>query len=733
MSELQIIFDESMENPPLDGYKIVETEIEFLQSDGEKPLWVRGQVCNFARGVYQARKVKFQELDSPRLRLRSLIGDVADRINSALLNLSSKILEREKPQDLAELLFYLTGDDFWTSPASITHAARFLTIDFDNELIDLAESQKQIWLAENRKSKLKQIYEVSFSEREEFLHYWLFDERMRRDLGEFPLSLSEKRAESLYDEIGRQLRASEGAIISEFPKRTPNKETYAKAAVGYFSQHTTRLSVSLLAEISPLLSSTERSKLEKLLPLAELAPLEVTADFQTALNWAAEKYLPFCADRAEHLNSAETDDLAASFSEWILKNYPKLTNFDRDTSPINLRTFYTVKKLLEQGYWVLWAVVDGLNYINHQELLRILGEKSANLRVAENSPVFAVLPTITEKAKYGLTSGNFPSENIKRDFDPKRNFFAKFPGGIYAGNSEEDKLLDGLKREKPTVCYWNYTEIDYCFHQRKTVNFIENKINSLLYGLAENINQLVSMARDINRVAVMICSDHGQMTTQCRKLDFDLDGRNAHGRTALDKPETIFAANSDFIKADNGETVYLNPTSFRLSEPTTIALGSTYFVDLKASEKHGAIGVHGGLFPEEAVVGLAVLMREPKHKKLSVTVMGAGEAGRNGNVVLSIDNPNQATVGRLLLTINNLKTGGQDVLFSAKIGAQDKADFEIEIEKFPEPTLGEEFQISGVLRYEFDDGAPQECEVTGKLICKSLYNPKNPSLNRFKK
>lgn len=736
MSEPQIFLDESMEITPLDGFIVVETEIEFLRNDGAERLWARGnQLCDYVNAVYQARKVKVTKVTTPRTRLFPLLGETAKKIDASLLDRLLETLESENPRTLAELLHYLTREEFWIQPTSIEHGANFLMINLSEDLLDLAEAQRQIWLNTIQDQKLNQIYARNFNEREDFLQQWLLDETTRQNLGEFPLQISDQNAALFRDEIGRKLRSTNGEAVTRFPKKTPNKKIYAKAALDYFSHNTIQLTSDYIARISSLLSSAERVYLEKLLPPVPVTPLDISADFQTALNWATDLYLPFRSYQNETGKCDEADALASSFADWLLENYPRLTNLDRETSPINLKTFYTVKNLLEREFWVLWVVVDGLSYQNHQKLLKLLGEKSANLRVAKNSPVFAVLPTITEKAKYGLTSGKFPSENSGRDWSPKNNFLAEFANGVYAGSAGTAKISDGLQRETPTVCYWNYLNIDACYHNQTDLTFIQHEVDAQLQGLAGKINQLVDSARDKNRVAVVICSDHGQMTSSCRKLEIELSEKYAHGRTALDNDRQVFAySNSAFVKTNDGETVYLNPTSFRLSEPTTIALGSTYFVDLKANAANGAVGVHGGLFPEEAIIGMAVLMRQPSHKKLTVTANGNGETGKSGTLLLTIDNPNATTVNPLSITINNLEIGNQTELLFGKVAAQKTVNFEISIEKFPAPTDGDEFLINGTLRYEFDDATQEDCVVTGKLICKSLYATKNPSLlDRFKK
>ena len=737
MSAFEIILDETLETAPVSDYAVIETEIEFLRQDVDAGrLWVRGAtLCDYVRLLCQARKIKPKELVSPRVRLRSIIGDAADNVNTILLNRSLEILERESPKSVGELLLHLTHDEFWLAPVSIEHAARFLTIDLSDEILGLVEMQRKIWLQSNHDEKLKEIYAVEFESREDFLQKWFFDKKNRKNLGEFPLLLSDNQASFLLKKIEKDLRETEGAIITDFPQNTPNKKIYARAVEDYFTHHPNRLTADWLAQISPLLSSVERIRLEKLLPIGELAPLSVNADLQTALHWTTDIYLPFRYSSKTKDQCARADSLADSFADWLLENYPKMAFGDYENSPINLRTFYTVKKLLEQNYWVLWTVVDGLNYTNHQKLLRLLGEKSAHLRVVENSPVIAVLPTITEKAKYGLTSGKFPSENTKRDWSHENNFFANFRDGVYAGSSGLGKIQDGLNREKPTVCYWNYLKVDKCYHDETDATSITHEVEAQIQGLAAKINSLVESAHSKNRVAVVICSDHGQMTNSCRQSNFEIGDRHAHGRTALDAVGTIFSnTNSAYIKSADGETVYLNPTSFRLSEPTTVALGATYFVDLKANAETGAVGVHGGLYPEEAVIGLAILMTDAAQQKLSASINGNGESGKSGAIILIVDNPNTVTVNPLSLMIKNLAVGNQGELLLAKVAAKDVKKIEIPIEKFPAPTAGEEFEIEGILRYEFDDGTQDECLITGKIICKSLYTAKNPSiLDRFKK
>lgn len=730
-----IIIDRSAENVPNTGFTVVESEIEFVRLDGKGALWVRGDLCDYVRAVYMARGIGVLELDSPRVRLKTFIGEAADKISESLVKRLVDIVDESAPNNLSELLALLTGDDFWTTKPSTIHAAKYLLLEIAVDLHELIETQRLLWLKFNDDPKLDEIYKCPISERNQVLKNWLLEPALRQTLGEFPLQLPVMFAELLGSEIGKKLRSTEGAFVDDFPQRTPNKNIYAAAAMEYFSHHPSQLTHNRIAQLSALLTRGDRKYLEDLLRHDDIDLLTLDSDFHSVLHWATEQYLPFRALQEKTNETTESDRLADSFAGWMLENYPKLTHIDREISPLNLRTFYKVKELSKE-YWVLWVVVDGLSYLNHQKLLQLVTDKSAQLRVSENSALLSVLPTITEKAKYGLTAGRFPQENSSNDWTIQNSFLSLFPRGVYAGNNGMAALAAGLKSETPRVCYWNYTKIDKCFHDHTDLSYLDNEIDGHLSALAKNINQIVSSAFNINRVAVVICSDHGQITKQCKKISVNHgDNVRVHGRTILHGLEsTPPKVDAPFLETNEGLTVYLDPTSFRLSEPTTVALGSSYFVDLKAAGSDGAIGVHGGLYPEEVVVGMAVLTRQAEHKPLSVMLTGSGEAGRSGTVQIEIDNPNPVTVTPLFVQINGINIVDQTELTLAKVRPYQLLKLDLPIANYPEPTAGDEFPLNGTLTYEFDDGQKEHCEVSGTLKCTSLYTTKNPSLlSRFKK
>ncbi len=738
----EIILDRSGENEARPEFSIIETDLDFLRCEVKNcdKLWVRGDfLCSWVKSLYRVRHQEntvVKELESPFKKLEKIIGIKLDLIDKDLLDKILKLSEKENFERVTDLLASLTNNDFWNETESVGHAANWLLIEFEDSLRELVQQCQEKWKNQTDDEYLKKIYSSSVENKKTLLKDWLFKQDVIKHLGDFPLRLESKHEEIIIEEIAHQLISTEGKAVLKFPCKTNNSHAYAKAIVNYFSHNTEKLSCNILSHASSLLSTEQISELKKILTLSNILPLPKEADHKEALKWATDSYLPL---RDYELNNpninqqSKADELAISFVNWTLNNYPKLTNYNIEESRINTKTHHIVKDLSKEN-WVLWVVVDGLNYLDHHKLLNLLG-KHASLRVLRDETVLAVLPTITKRAKYGLTVGRFAyQEDEIKEEEMRKTFSSAFPNGAYSGNTGVKCLRDGLNDETPKVCYWNYTQIDKKYHEYTDLNSARIEVDLILEGLAKNINILVNNAFDPKRVAVVICSDHGQMLKDCKKLDLETKGTFTHGRTALGSLEVNQNnLNEDFVISENLETVYLNPKSFRLYEPTTVVYKLGYLAEDKKKTK-GGIGFHGGLFPEETVLGLSVLFRDVIYKPITVKIVGNGEDGKPGNIKVQIINPNQAPMDPLRLSIDRLDIVQQAELFTTSIPAQDSKEFVINIERFPSPNVDNQFRISGELEYKFSDGTKQKVEVVGSLTIKTLYTPKGPSLrDRFKK
>ncbi len=742
---VKLMLDASGENACPPGFVVVESEVELLRLDGgEQSLFVRSKrLCDWARELCRARGLKegsdFVDLPSPRNRLRLLVGDWANEVRADVLARAVELLRRDQHLTRGGLLARLTGEDFWADAPSREHAARWLLAECGAELTPLVEAAREAWARECADEALRRLYKLPLDERRSALQEWLSAEDESAELGLFPLIVEGAAAETLKAVWGQKLRQTNGQAHEKIPAQHPNARHIAAAAHEYFRYHPRHLTLGTVTRIGSLLSPQQRSEMERLVPRAVPGPLPADASEQEALAWAVQQYLPY---REWQVSTAPDDEVEAraaaesggAFADWLLENYPGLTTKSCEDSPLNLRTRHVVDAL-SRAYRVLWVVVDGLNYLNHRRLLQRLARTDAALSVEQDYRLLAVLPTITEKAKYGMTSGRLPGQNLTGEWRISRALAESFPQAKYAGVDQVDKLKEWLADENIGLCYWNMTAVDECYHKQTDSEAIHDNVGARLDALAKNISRMVTAAANPDRVAVVISTDHGQMLGPCCKHEDKLKEADVHGRTATGDPLALGdGAERAYVKSADGSAVLLNHTLFQLSEPTTLALKSYHFGGWSQDSRGRAWGVHGGLFPEEVVVGLSVLRHNHQRKPVTASVTGTGEVGKPGRMTLWIDNPNPAPLRLLTLTLNEVDEYRASVLPDRDVAGLSQPSIELELQKFPAPVSGDSLSLTGTLAYEFNDGVHHECAVTGTLTGRQIYSEQRPSLrDRFKR
>ncbi|MBX3276711.1 MAG: hypothetical protein KF868_01790 [Acidobacteria bacterium] len=742
---VKLMLDASGENTCPDGFLAVESEVEFLRREGnEQQLFVSGErLCQWARELCRGRGLKegtaYVDLPSPRNRLRLLVGDWANEVQADVLARAVDLLQRYPHLTRGGLLAQLTGEEFWAEAPSQEHAARWLLAKFGAELTPLVDAAREMWARDCGNEQMRRLYKLPLGERQSTLKEWLNAEDEWAEWSFFPLAVEGEAAEMLKAIWGQKLRQTNGQAIEKFPTKNPNARCIAAEAYDYFRYHASHLTLGTVALIGPLLSPQQRSRLERLVPRDVPAPLPVDASEQVAVAWAVQQYLPYrewqvAAALDDETTGQAAEEIGESFANWLLENYPRLTTKNYADSPLNIRTKYVVSEL-SKSYRVLWVVVDGLNYLNHRRLLQLLATTEAALTVEEDRRLLAVLPTITEQAKYGMTSGLLPRENLNSEWEIRKVLGGSFPQAKYAGVEQVDKLKAWLADKNIGLCYWNMTAVDDCYHKQTDADAIQHNIEARLDALAKNISAIVAAAENPDRVAVVISTDHGQMLGPCVARIEKLNGAKVHGRTAKGDPLALGnAAEPTYVKAADSSAVLLNETMFQLGEPMTLALRSYYFGGWAQDSRGRAWGVHGGLFPEEVIVGLSVLRRHHQRKPVMAGVRGIGEVGKPGRMTFWVDNPNPAPLCLLTLTLNEVAEYRPSLPLNREVEGLSQSPIELELQKFPAPLSGDSLSLTGTLIYEFGDGVRCECAVTGTLICKQMYSGQRPSLrDRFKK
>ena len=89
------------------------------------------------------------------------------------------------------------------------------------------------------------------------------------------------------------------------------------------------------------------------------------------------------------------------------------------------------------------------------------------------------------------------------------------------------------------------------------------------------------------------------------------------------------------------------PMTLVLSKAPLVLVLSATLADKKI------IGSHGGLFPEEVVVGVSVLRKSVQRHPVSVFCLGEGKPKQSGEMEITIDNPNSVPLTNLFFIFRN--------------------------------------------------------------------------------
>ena len=399
------------------------------------------------------------------------------------------------------------------------------------------------------------------------------------------------------------------------------------------------------------------------------------------------------------------DRLAASFEEWILKHYPDLTTEKAANSWLNYNVGYHAEELCLQGP-VFWVVVDGLGWLDHQALLSLLTEQNQLQLERGLKPRFSILSTKTEYAKWSLYSQRRPNhESWKPDAGEgfKANDFLMQNGKRYTDNDVVKKRLQkDLQSGNQQLYCWDTDRFDKLFHDEVDWEELYTvKRPRELRAIAEDILRFVDMHPQKETLRVVIASDHGQLMGKSNKLpslseDLEMKGRMAIG------------------KADHPQLAVLDKERFDLPHDISIIRGPDSFSSFSYADDKSIVGCHGGLYPEEVVIGFSVLTRSVKRLPVIVKCSGSGRPGEADILKVEINNPNTVAIADLKLIINQLDNLQQGTELVGTVGPKATQTFNIEIPNWPElpPSHnGNALLLKGKLEFQYQNAEMGTAEL----------------------
>ncbi|TAN97269.1 MAG: hypothetical protein EYR95_11965 [Phormidium sp. SL48-SHIP] len=719
------ILDPSGLYPVGDGYHLVSTEVEWLQQVGVRGdrLWIRGKfLCDWTQTWLNAwnRQAESQVLQSPRDRLQTLLTPLPipeDWTQQHCLHLADH-LNRYPHNPLAAVLAEVSHShpDFWLANPSHDHLATWLTLTVPPDYAILEEA----WRYRRRSHPLGDHYQTP--DKLQLLRQWLgLLPPAIPELGSYPGDIPPIIAEEFDKHWKQQLDDSQGAILDQIsPSQQPGFPRIAQLSYSLAVQdrHGEYFTEERSQKLKPHLSLDQYQKLQRPTPPQPL-PKDATPD--QALTWATQQYLPFrrweTTDSKTVPQDRISDRLAISFVDWIHHHYPQLKAIPAKDSHLNYKATQVVQDLCKT-HPVLWVVVDGLGWLDQQALIGYLQDK--DLAVEQLQPRFSLLPTTTEFAKWGLYAQQTPRAEV---WEANMNkAFAKVGLGKRYTDSQDSQLKQDLEQDRQRLYCWDTTQLDKLYHEKKDWEMLYHSDRpSVLQRICDRIDFYLNKHPDRDRLKIVISSDHGQLLGLSSQGVICPPNLTPQGRTA--KGVT-----------DNPNFVVLHRHDFDLPEDLSIVKDASTLSSFSYSQDQTVIGSHGGLFPEEVVIGYAVLSRQVQRSPIRLHCSGSGEANQSGQLQLSIHNPNPVPLTDLILTISQLGEFQTGQPLKQTIPPNSHQQLSLPISTCPQlpPNSSQSLPLSGTLTFQYAGVEPGTADLNPEatLEIKQLFSS-NLNLDEF--
>jgi hypothetical protein len=467
------------------------------------------------------------------------------------------------------------------------------------------------------------------------------------------------------------------------------------------------------------LSPQQRQELRSIIPPDKPDPLAIDADYRSAFDWVTNSYLPFrkweTVTEQLPIEQRQSDHLASSFEAWIFKHYATLRVAPVAESQLNYNVAAMVQNLYQESP-ILWVVIDGLGWLDHQELLQYLTETKELAIATGISPRFSILPTKTEYAKWSLYAQLTCDDStwrVRADLD--RVFERIGTGRRYTDSKRETQLYPALKQGFDHIYCWDTEKLDELYHSgRDWQSLYEVERPNVLRSLAEHIKYCVKLHPRPDSLKIVIASDHGQMMGEVAQIQEYPTHLEAKGRMAIGN-------------TDDPRFIVLDQERFGLPYDISIVKGAYCLGSFNRNLAGESLGTHGGLYPEEVVVGVSVLSTVVTRAPIFVTCSGSGKAAQSGEIIISIDNShNSVPLTALSLYISeipSLKNGFADL---PSVPAHQRVSHSIIITypEVPPDAKNNSLNLTGELIFYFADAEKSQAilEPTSAIAIQQIFS-----------
>lgn len=709
---------------PSQGCVLIDTERRWLEHVGrtESLCWIRGEwLCRWTTEWLRQSK---SELDPildikkyPRPKLQAIFKNVPvpqDWDDRKVLYWVERLSSCCEEDWVLDVLSEATGTPkaFWIETPSPQHLARFLSLEIASDLNVFV----CVW-AESLRGRLGddllQFY--CDADRVVVLRRWLGLDTGPCPSAKYPQDIPDSLAGEFESSWAAKITQTEGAAIDLIiPQQQCGMKRIARLAADIFRIKSDWITQSRVEKLVAFLDLNGLRVLNASIPPPVPSLLAQDASVAVALHWATSEYLPYRRWQTSNALCGEQKRLAEaaadSFVNWVIRTYPQIKHDPVVGSPLNYSVGSLVSSMSSRAP-VLWVVVDGLGWLEHIELLKLLSE-SRRLSVTSIEPKICVLPSKTEYAKWSLYSQLLPSHHTWEP-DAGKGFTSTDKAQRYTDHPARKELLGAdLKNAARSVYCWDTTEYDSLFHNDTAwKHLIEVSIPQALRRIAAEIEYLVSLYVSPRDLQIIISSDHGQLMGEHERIQLEEDsgaaisGRLLHGKT------------------QDRRFVLLDAAQFGLPEDLSVIRGAGCLSAYQLGQNGQAVGLHGGLFPEELVIGCSVLRHGVTRKPVSVLCTGQGKLKEAGTLKVEVVNPNEVPITGGLLSIAEIPELANGIAVQLHTEPFGKQTFDVPVSHWPEldvNTPGNRIRLSGEMRFKFSDVEESSTTISGESFAEVI-------------
>ena len=691
------------------SYIPITTEMEWLQFfGGSDRYWVKGKrLCDWAQlwlQVWHKTDAIAEIKQNPRSKLTDLFHPlpIPEWTDKKLLTLATQLDGYPQEKPIAYFLADITKSDqqIWLAEPSIANLAAWIAISVPQEYKPL----EQVW-QQQFKHDLAIYYQTE--DKLLLLRRWLGIVEPVLELGKYPLPIPNFLIAEFDQYWQQQLYKTDAKVLDTInPNQQAGMELIANSTYKVLSKRPNWITKVRESKVSGYLSYQQKQELSDRQSPPQPQLLALDASPEQALHWATQDYLPFrrweIVINKPPAQQRISEHLANSFVEWLLKHYQEMKLDSVEHSRLNYSVTSRVRNICQESA-VLWVVVDGLGWLDHKELLSYL-TKNHQLKIESTlEPRFSILPTKTEYAKWSLYAQLPPSPPHWVE-DMNQGFSLMGIGKRYT-DEKLDKLYGDLRAKAENLFCWDTERLDKLYHSRKDwQSLYDFERPNTLEDIAKTINYCLEQYADPEQIRIVIASDHGQMLGKSRQITDCPEQLEPKGRMAIGK-------------TDDPRFVVLESDRYGLPHDISVVRNSNTLNAFSYTNKQEIIGSHGGLFPEEVVVGFSVLRRSVERFPVLVSCRGEGKSKQTGSLEVTIDNPNSLPLTDLYLYINQLSSLKNGKSLEITIPANKQESFKLDISDWPELSPnheGKSLVLSGVLNFRFANAEEGRAELDSK-------------------